>query len=189
MNEDTHHPALCPCSALALFAPVLAQQRRPQPPAAQPRLQPAAGPNTWTIDPNHSTIGFVVRHMMVSNVPRHVRQDRRHGHYDGKDVSSIAADITIDATTITTDNEKRDAHLKSPDFFDVAKFPTITFKSKRVQKAARRQVQADWRSDDARRDQGSDARRRRAVAGDRRAGRDAASAPRRRRRSTVRTTA
>jgi polyisoprenoid-binding protein YceI len=52
--------------------------------------------------------------------------------YDGSSVASIKADVTIDATSITTHNDKRDTHLKSPDFFDVAKFPTITFKSKKV---------------------------------------------------------
>ena len=50
----------------------------------------------------------------------------------------MAADITIDATSITTNNEKRDAHLRSPNFFDVATYPTITFKSKRVRERNRR---------------------------------------------------
>jgi polyisoprenoid-binding protein YceI len=52
--------------------------------------------------------------------------------YDGKDVASIKVDATIDATSISTHEEKRDGHLKSPDFFDVAKYPTLTFKSKNV---------------------------------------------------------
>jgi polyisoprenoid-binding protein YceI len=52
--------------------------------------------------------------------------------YDGKNVSSVAVDATIDASTINTNNERRDTHLKSGDFFEVAKYPTITFKSKRV---------------------------------------------------------
>ena len=93
---------------------------------------PAAA-QTWKIDSAHSTATFTVRHMMVSNV--HGRFGKVEGTvvYDGKNISAAKADATIDATTITTDNEKRDAHLKSPDFFDAAGFPTITFKSKRAE--------------------------------------------------------
>ena len=93
---------------------------------------PAAA-QTWKIDPAHSSATFTVRHMMVSNV--HGRFGKVEGTivYDGKDIAGVKADATIDATTITTDNEKRDAHLKSPDFFDVAANPTITFKSKRAE--------------------------------------------------------
>jgi polyisoprenoid-binding protein YceI len=116
--------------ALTLAAPVFGQAA-PAPGAAQ---APAPAPNTWNIDTNHSTAGFVVRHMMVTNVRGSFGKTTGTVTYDGKDVSSVAADVTIDTTTITTNNEKRDAHLKSPDFFDVATFPTITFKSKRVEK-------------------------------------------------------
>ena len=93
---------------------------------------PAAA-QTWKIDSAHSTATFTVRHMMVSNV--HGRFGKVEGTivYDGKNIGAATAEATIDATTITTDNEKRDAHLKSPDFFDAAGFPTITFKSKRAE--------------------------------------------------------
>jgi polyisoprenoid-binding protein YceI len=121
--------------SIALVAPVLAQTP-PAPAQAPAAAQPAAGPNTWMIDSNHSTIGFVVRHMMVSNVRGAFGKVAGTVTYDGKDVSSVAADVTVDTTTITTNNEKRDAHLKSPDFFDVATYPTLTFKSKRVQKVS-----------------------------------------------------
>ena len=73
--------------------------------------------------------------MMVSTVRGSFGKTEGTITWDGKDVSSIKADATIDTTTITTNNEKRDTHLKSPDFFDVAKFPTITFKSKRAEAA------------------------------------------------------
>jgi polyisoprenoid-binding protein YceI len=88
---------------------------------------------TWKIDSAHSTASFTVKHMMVSNV--HGRFGKMEGTivYDGQNIAGVKADVTIDATTITTDNEKRDAHLKSPDFFDVAANPTITFKSKRAE--------------------------------------------------------
>ena len=91
---------------------------------------PAAA-QTWTIDTAHSTASFSVRHMMVSNV--HGRFGKVEGTvvYDGSNIGAVSATATIDSTTITTDNEKRDAHLKSADFFDVAGYPTITFKSKR----------------------------------------------------------
>jgi polyisoprenoid-binding protein YceI len=125
--------------ALALAAPVFGQAPPAPAPAqapAQAPVQAAAGPNTWTLDPAHTGITFKVRHMMVANVNGSFPKYSGTVTYDGKDVSSVAADITIDATSITTNNEKRDAHLKSPDFFDVATYPTITFKSKRVQKGA-----------------------------------------------------
>ncbi len=88
---------------------------------------------TWKIDSAHSSASFTVKHMMVSNV--HGRFGKVEGTivYDGTNVAAAQVDTTIDATTITTDNEKRDAHLKSPDFFDAAGFPTITFKSKRAE--------------------------------------------------------
>jgi polyisoprenoid-binding protein YceI len=111
---------------LAVPSPAVAQA----PPAAAP-----ASPNTWTIDGAHTQAGFAVKHMMVSNVRGSFGKTEGTITFDGKDVSSIKADVTIDATTITTNNEKRDTHLKSPDFFDVAKFPTITFKSKKAEAA------------------------------------------------------
>ena len=96
-------------------------------------LATPAAAQTWKIDTAHSSATFTVRHMMVSNV--HGRFGKVEGTvvYDGKNIAGVQAETTIDATTITTDNEKRDAHLKSPDFFDVASFPTITFKSKRAE--------------------------------------------------------
>lgn len=90
---------------------------------------------TWKIDSAHSSATFTVKHMMVSNV--HGRFGKVEGTvvYDGQNLAAAQVDTTIDATTITTDNEKRDAHLRSPDFFDAAGFPTLTFKSKRVEAA------------------------------------------------------
>jgi len=96
-------------------------------------LASPAAAQTWKIDTAHSSASFTVRHMMVSNV--HGRFGKVEGTivFDGKNIAGVNAEATIDATTITTDNEKRDAHLKSPDFFDVAGFPTITFRSKRAE--------------------------------------------------------
>ena len=102
---------------------------------AAPASQPAAGPNTWTVDTNHSSAGFSVKHMMVSTVRGTLGPVKGTIDYDGKSVDSIKADITIDVTGINTGVTNRDNDLKSPNFFDVAKFPTGTFKSKRVEAA------------------------------------------------------
>lgn len=90
---------------------------------------------TWTIDPSHSSATFAVRHMMVSNVKGSFGRMEGTVDFDGKDIAGIKANAKIDTTTITTNNEKRDAHLKSADFFDVAAHPTITFVSKRAEAA------------------------------------------------------
>ncbi|AMY23241.1 YceI family protein [Rhodococcus fascians] len=85
---------------------------------------------TWAIDPTHSTVGFTVRHLVVSKVRG------RFQNFSG--TVTVAADGTpsvdaeIDVTSITTDNEQRDGHLKTADFFEVEKFPTATFKSTSV---------------------------------------------------------
>jgi polyisoprenoid-binding protein YceI len=96
-------------------------------------LAAPAAAQTWKIDPAHSSATFTVKHMMVSNVPGRFGKVEGTIVYDGKNIAGIKAEATIDASSITTDNEKRDAHLKSPDFFDTTSFPTITFKSKRAE--------------------------------------------------------
>jgi polyisoprenoid-binding protein YceI len=121
--------ALAAAAAVALVIPVLAQ-----PPAGG--AQPAPGPNTWSIDSNHSSAGFSVKHMMVSTVRGTLGKVSGTIEYDGKSAASIKADVTIDVTGINTGVTGRDNDLKSPNFFDVAKFPTATFKSKRVDAAA-----------------------------------------------------
>jgi len=115
--------AIAAAAAVALYVPVLAQA-----PAA-----PAAGPNTWTVDTNHSSAGFSVKHMMVSTVRGTLGPVKGTIEYDGKSAESIKADITIDVSGINTGNDSRDKDLKSGEgLFEVAKFPTVTFKSKRV---------------------------------------------------------
>ncbi len=99
---------------------------------ATPALASAA---EWTIDPMHSTASFTVKHMMVSTVRGEFGKITGNVTWTKPDYSDAVVDVSIDASTIDTREPKRDGHLKSPDFFDVAKFPTLTFKSKRVAKA------------------------------------------------------
>ena len=92
----------------------------------------AAQASSWEIDGSHSSAQFAVRHLMVSNVRGEFGKVTGTVNFDEKDPSKSTVQATIDATTINTRDEKRDGHLKSPDFFDVAKFPTLSFKSKKV---------------------------------------------------------
>ncbi len=92
---------------------------------------------TWEIDPSHTSIGFSVKHMMVSTVKGAFEKVKGSVELDDKDVTKSTVEVTVDMASITTHDAKRDAHLKSPDFFDVAKYPTATFKSTKVQKAGK----------------------------------------------------
>jgi polyisoprenoid-binding protein YceI len=103
---------------------------------------PAAA-STWELDPNHTESSFVVKHLMVSNVRGQFGKTTGTVVQDDKDLTKSKADITIDATTINTRVDKRDAHLKSPDFFDVEKFPTITFKSTKITKGEGNTLKAE----------------------------------------------
>jgi polyisoprenoid-binding protein YceI len=89
--------------------------------------------NAWTIDSGHSAARFSVKHMMVSTVRGTLGKVSGTIEYDGNTVESIKADVTIDVTGVNTDNDSRDKDLKSDSFFDIKKYPTVTFKSKRVQ--------------------------------------------------------
>jgi polyisoprenoid-binding protein YceI len=88
--------------------------------------------SSWTIDKNHSQVNFQVRHMGVSNVRGSISGITGTVVWDDKDPTKSSVEATIDTTTVSTNNEARDKHLKSPDFFNVEKFPTMTFKSTSV---------------------------------------------------------
>lgn len=97
-----------------------------------PALSQAA---TWQIDPDHSSFQFKVRHLTVSNVKGDFTKVKGVVTMDDKDVANLNVELTIDAASVNTGHAKRDEHLRAADFFDVAKYPTITFISKKVMKA------------------------------------------------------
>jgi polyisoprenoid-binding protein YceI len=83
---------------------------------------------TWVIDPSHSTVEFVAKHLVVSKVRG--RFTAFSGVIDvAEDIAASTVDVTIEAGSISTNDEQRDGHLTSPDFLDVATFPTLTFRS------------------------------------------------------------
>jgi len=86
----------------------------------------------WNIDAAHSQVQFSIRHMMITNVRGNFDKFSGTVSFDEKNLGKSEIDVTIDVASINTKEEKRDGHLKSPDFFDVGTFPTITFKSTSV---------------------------------------------------------
>jgi polyisoprenoid-binding protein YceI len=88
---------------------------------------------TYEIDPAHSSVHFSVRHMMLSNVRGEFGKVSGTVKYDPQNPESSSVEATIDARSINTRDAQRDSHLKSADFLDVEKFPTLTFRSKKVQ--------------------------------------------------------
>lgn len=100
--------------------------------ASWPSILPAA---TYQIDPAHSVAGFTVRHMMVSNVSGAFSKLSGTVDFDSNNPSQSKIDVTIDPASVDTRNSGRDNDLRSANFFDVANYPAITFKSIRVDKA------------------------------------------------------
>ena len=96
-----------------------------------PSLSQAA---TWKSDPKHASVQFAVRHLMVATVRGTFDKFDVTATIDENDISQSSVEATIEVASVNTRNEKRDNHLRSADFFDVAKHPTITFKSKAVEK-------------------------------------------------------
>jgi polyisoprenoid-binding protein YceI len=89
----------------------------------------------WKLDPSHSEADFAIKHMAVSTVHGSFRGVSGVVHLDPADLKKSSVDASIDVSSVDTGIAARDNHLKSPDFFDVAKFPTLTFKSTSVTKS------------------------------------------------------
>lgn len=90
----------------------------------------------WVFDPAHSEISFKVKHLMISSVKGFFESFNIEVLSNGEDFSNAEVSVNIDPSTINTGNKDRDAHLKSPDFFDVENFKAITFKSEKMEKTS-----------------------------------------------------
>jgi polyisoprenoid-binding protein YceI len=88
---------------------------------------------TWQIDSSHSHINFTARHMMISKVRGSFENFNGTVNFDEQDPANTTVNVEVDLTSITTRDEQRDGHLKSPDFFDVENHPTMKFVSTRVE--------------------------------------------------------
>ena len=104
--------------------------------AAVLAVSAAATTTTWQIDPQHTAAGFAVKHLMISTVRGQFKGITGTVNWEDQDISKSTVDITIDANTVDISEPKRDADLKSDNFFDVAKYPTITFKSKKIEQVS-----------------------------------------------------
>jgi polyisoprenoid-binding protein YceI len=90
--------------------------------------------STYQIDPTHSHLQFAVRHLMVSNVRGTFSGVKGTANYDPANPNATTVEAVIDVNTVNTNDEKRDGHLKTADFFDAARYPEMTFKSTHVVK-------------------------------------------------------
>lgn len=91
---------------------------------------------TWNIDTAHSGVHFTARHMVITKVRGSFRSWTGTLKLDEEDLTRSSVEVTIDAASIDTRNEMRDGHLRSADFFDVEQFPTLTFRSTRIERDA-----------------------------------------------------
>lgn len=87
---------------------------------------------TWQMDPAHSSFQFKIRHLTVSNVKGDFSKFQGVAIIDDQNINSLKVEVTIDAASVNTGHAQRDEHLRGPDFFDVTKYSTITFVSKKV---------------------------------------------------------
>jgi polyisoprenoid-binding protein YceI len=91
---------------------------------------------TWQLDPVHTEVGFAVKHLMISTVKGRFAEVQGTVRMNEQDPATAVVEAAIAVASITTGNPERDAHLRSADFFDAERFPTLAFRSRRVEKAA-----------------------------------------------------
>jgi polyisoprenoid-binding protein YceI len=91
-------------------------------------------PTTYEIDPAHSHVSFSIRHLMISNVRGTFSGVKGPIVFDPENLAASSVKVEIDVNTVSTLDPKRDEHLKSADFFDAAKYPTMTFVNKKIEK-------------------------------------------------------
>ena len=120
-TSTRHRPTLPGTAALFAAALLLAALTAPAAHAA----------DTYAVDPSHSNIGFSIRHFF-SKIPGHFKQYEGTIVYDTQDLSKSSVNVSIDTASIDTGVDKRDEDLRSPNFFDAAKYPKITFVSTKV---------------------------------------------------------
>ncbi len=101
--------------------------------AAALSLPAAAATSTWQIDPNHSSAQFAVRHLAISTVRGAFTKVSGTVQFDDRDISKSSVEVTIDAASVDTRVPDRDKDLRSDRFFDAEKYPTLTFKSTKVE--------------------------------------------------------
>jgi len=104
--------------------------------AAVLTLPASAATTTWEIDPAHTAAGFSVKHLMISTVRGQFKGITGTINWDDQDLSKSTVDVSIDAKTVDTSEPQRDKDLRSDRFFDTEKFPTITFKSTKVEQVS-----------------------------------------------------
>lgn len=92
--------------------------------------------DTWNVDGSHTRVGFAVRHLLISDVKGEFNKVTGKAAIDDANLAKSSVEVTIDAASIDTRDAKRDDHLRNPDFLETAKFPTITFKSTKVEGGA-----------------------------------------------------
>jgi len=92
-----------------------------------------AGTSTWTIDPSHSTVEFVAKHMMITTVKGRFAEFTGTIVADEENLAGSSVDVTMQTASIDTRSEQRDGHLRSADFLDVENYPEVTFRSTRVE--------------------------------------------------------
>jgi polyisoprenoid-binding protein YceI len=96
----------------------------------------AAATSMWQIDPAHTAAGFAVKHLMISTVRGQFKGVTGTVNWEDQDITKSTVDVTIDANTVDTSEPQRDKDLKSDKFFDVGKYPTITFKSRKIEQVS-----------------------------------------------------